>query len=113
MLGQLDMWALNIWFLLGLLLALGAGAIVLAVVWMLLRAWLWRTRKRRAWKSHVARTRRADGRPYPPMLGGTCAQCGHVGKGIYHPVGGPSHCPDCYERHWRQKEAPGADGSAH
>lgn len=63
---QLDMFGLNIYYLIGLLIALGAGLVLLVVVWTGVKALLWHIQMRRARQAYHERTRREDGRRYPP-----------------------------------------------
>lgn len=101
---MLENWVLNIYFLIGALVALAALFVLLIAGWTLLKIGIWRRRQRCAWQAYRQQTRRADGRMYPPVLGGVCDHCGRVSKKIYHPLTGPSLCAPCYERYWREQE---------
>jgi hypothetical protein len=104
--GQLQMWAVNVYWLLGFLIALAALALVLVACWTGLKILIWHVRRRRALQEYVAGTYRADGKRYPPFTGGTCDGCGRVSRKIYYPENGPRLCSTCYERYWRENEAP-------
>ena len=110
---QLEMFGQNIFLILGALLVLAFGSLMLVVLWTGLRVWLFTVQQRRAQRACRRRTRRADGKMYPPAACGVCDACGRVGKAIYYPASGEKLCAPCYEDFWRRTEVrePGADES--
>jgi hypothetical protein len=77
--------------------------VVLAVVWTGLRASLFVIRQRRAQRVYRQRSRRADGKMYPPIISGVCDGCGRASK-VYYAESGEKLCATCYEASWRQAE---------
>jgi len=63
---QLEMWGLNIYFLIGALLLLGAGSVLLVVLATGVKVLIWRIQQRRAMRAYRSQTRRSDGWTYPP-----------------------------------------------
>lgn len=98
---DVGMWALNIYVFLGLAIVLIVAGGLLLAAWIGLRSLLWCRAQKRSQQACIARTRRADGQHYPPVIGGLCEQCGRVSRTIYHPQVGPKLCSACYERYWR------------
>jgi hypothetical protein len=102
---NLNMWALNIYALIGFLLLLGAASVVLVAVWTGLKMGIWSYLRRRSRQAYLSRTRRADGQRYPPVAGGVCDHCHRVSKQIYYSRSGPRLCSPCYEAYWREEKA--------
>ncbi len=96
--GQLKMFGLNIYFLIGLLCVLGIGAILLVAAWTGLNITIWQARKKNAEQRERRRKYRADGSPYPPEGRGLCTACGRACEKVYHLPSGERLCPACYER---------------
>ncbi len=101
---DLQMWAVNIYFLIGLLIFLSFCSIVLLAIYIGVRMYLFSRRQRRSLAEYHRRTRRADGRMYPPFTGGICDRCGAIRRKIYHLPTGERLCPECYEPFWRTAE---------
>lgn len=102
---QLQMFGMNIWFLIGLLIFLAFAGLILVAVWVALKIWLFRMQQKRAFEEYRRRTRRADGKMYPPRAGGICDQCRRVKGVVYHLPSGEKICHDCYEVWWPVAEA--------
>lgn len=107
---SLDFFAQGIVLLIGLLLFLLFGGTLLVVLYIGLRVWIFRARQRRARREYLKRTRRADGKHYPPQTGGVCDQCGRVKRVVYFLPAGEKLCHDCYEAWWPVAE--GRSGQA-
>ena len=103
-LAALEMFAQNIVLILGGLLCLGSLFVAWFVAWTAARMWFFHWRQTRSLREYRHRTRRADGKMYPPRTGGICDHCGLVKKTVYHLPGGEKLCPACYEPFWRQAE---------
>lgn len=101
---QLEMFAQNIALLIGILLCGGASIVILTAIYVAVRVAVFRARQRRSMEEYYRRTRRADGKMYPPIHPGFCDQCGRSGKSIYHLNSGERLCAPCYEDFWRQAE---------
>jgi hypothetical protein len=101
---QIRMFGQNIYYLIGLLLALGFGSVVAVVCWTGLKIALFSLRRRRSEQLYRQQTRRADGKRYPPVACGFCDACGRSSKSIYHPSCGVKLCAPCYEEYWRRTE---------
>lgn len=90
----------GVYLLIGILVALlFLGTVGLAVL-VGIRVWFFHLRQRQAREAYLRRTRRADGKTYPPRGGGICQQCGRVRKVVYFLPGGEMLCHDCYEVWW-------------
>ena len=104
---DLQMWAVNIYYLIGLHLFMGFWAVVLLALYIGLRMYLFSRRQRRSMAEYYRQTRRADRRMYPSFAGGICERCGSVRRKVYHLVSGERLCPECYEPFWRAAEGRG------
>lgn len=101
---DLRAFGLRIYFMIGALLCAGATLLILVGLYMAFKIWLSERRQKHSYAEYYARTRRADGKMYPPRSGGICELCGRVRTVVYHL---PTHehiCADCYEPHWRRQE---------
>lgn len=108
---QIEMWAQNIIFLIGALICLAVSGVLGVAAWIGLKVLIFRRRQRVAFEEYRRRSRRADGKPYPPRIGGVCGQCGRVKGVVYHLADGRMLCHDCYEAWWPQDERAGPSGS--
>ncbi len=104
MIAQLEMFAQNIALLIGALLCLGASMVILLVLYMGTRMLIFHQQQRRSFQAYLERTRRADGKMYPPVHPGFCEQCGRGSREIYHLTTGEKLCLLCYEAFWRRVE---------
>lgn len=104
MIAQLEMFAQNIALLIGALLCLGATIVILLVLYVGTRVLIFHQQQRRSFQAYLERTRRADGKMYPPVHPGFCEQCGRGGREIYHLTTGEKLCFLCYESFWRRAE---------
>lgn len=102
--GQLRMFGQNIVLIMGGLLLLAFGSVMLAVVYTALRVWIFCVLQRRSERAYRRRTRRADGKMYPPVSRGICEACGRTSTHIYYPASGQELCAPCYEEFWRRTE---------
>jgi hypothetical protein len=103
---SLEFFGQGIVLLIGILVFLLFAGIVALVACVAVRVWVFRLRQRQAREAYLKRTRRADGKIYPPRGGGMCEQCGGIRKVIYFVPTGEKLCHDCYEAWW-----PIAEGS--
>lgn len=90
-------WAVNIFFLIGLLLVLAVGVILLIALLMGFKLWRWNRAERRARNAHLRERYRPNGEPYPPAARGICDRCGHVSEKVYHLPTGQRLCPYDYD----------------
>ncbi len=105
MLGQsLELFAQNIALLIGILVTLLFGGIILVAFSVTLRIWLFHRRQRLARAEYLRRTRRSDGKMYPPHGIGICEHCSKVRKFVYYLPTGEQLCPTCYEAYWSAAE---------
>ena len=101
---RLEMFATNIFLILGAVLLLCAGAIVVIALWTSAKIAIWHIRLRRAQRDYQERTFREDGGRYPPFIEGACERCGRGDSKVYHPQGQVGMCRVCYEAFWRAEE---------
>ena len=94
--GQLKMFGLNIYFLIGLLFVMAVGAVLLVAAWTGLKVLIWKERARAAEQAERRRKLRPDGTPLPPAGRGICTACSRVCETVYHLPGGERLCPTCY-----------------
>jgi len=93
---QLDSFALDMRFLLGLIIFLVILFIVVIAAWTGVKVWLFRSRQKREQQRVYARTHLPDGRPIPPTGEGVCEQCQGVFDKVYHLPSGRRLCSECY-----------------
>lgn len=98
------MWAQNIYFLIGVLIFGSICAVILIGLYIGLRVWIFKANQDRSMAEYYKRTRRADGKMYPPFAVGICEQCKGIRKKVYHLHTGERLCPECYEPFWRSAE---------
>lgn len=99
---DLQMFAFNIFLILGALVLLIILFFVAMAAWTATRMLIHLYRGRRAMREYRARHFRADGEPYPPFMEGTCSACHRGDAKIYFEPGGEELCPPCYEASWRR-----------
>lgn len=103
--GQLDHFVINMFFLVGILIALGILFVFAVAAWTGIRMITCTVRRVRAEKAWEKASRRADGKPYPPSIEGVCDLCRRGNRHIYYPPEATKGlCPGCYEVFWRQME---------
>lgn len=93
---NLELFGLNLYFLIGLLILLS-----LAIPLLILAIAMIRERIHRAKVDRAERQRRADGlgpdgRPLPPTAPGLCDDCSIVYVDVYHLPDGRRLCKHCY-----------------
>lgn len=93
---QLEMFALNMRLLVGILVFLGLVFVLLFASWTGLKMWTFHVRRRRAEDEARARKYRPDGRPYPPVAAGICEKCGGAFDEVFHLPNGTRRCRSCY-----------------
>lgn len=93
---DLRMWALNIYFLIGLLFALTIIAIITILLISYIRARLWHASVKRTQQADHRAKHHPDGRPYPPTGRGLCDNCQKPAEKVYFLSSGLRLCPDCY-----------------
>jgi len=101
---QLQMFATNIFLILGAVLLLSAASVVVVALWTGAKIAIWHLRRRRAEREYQERTRREDGGRYPPFIEGVCERCGRGDRKVYHPEGQVGMCRVCYDVFWRAEE---------
>lgn len=89
--------ALNMHFLIGLLIALAALLILMVGLWTILKVVIWRSRQKRAEAQEKRRKLQPDGTPYPPAAPGICQRCQQAHDAVYHLPSGQRLCRTCYE----------------
>jgi hypothetical protein len=94
---------MNLVLILGAIFLLGLVCVGALVVVTLIRTALWVKKRRQAEQTWARASRRADGRPYPGRMSGTCELCHRGGTFIYSDYG-KNLCPACYEKEWRRVE---------
>jgi hypothetical protein len=87
----------NIFLLIGLLLAAGLLILLLVAGWTGLNIGLWHWRRRQSEEAEHRRRFRSDGRPYPPAARGICGRCARTCESVYHLPDGVRLCPECYD----------------
>jgi len=95
---QLEMFALNMRLLIGILVFLALVFGLLFAAWTALKMWKFHVQRRRAEAEVRARKYRPDGRPYPPVAAGICEQCGGTFAEVFHLPNGTRRCRRCYEK---------------
>ena len=97
---SLDYFGQGIYLLIGILVGLLFLGTVGLAAFVGLRVWLFHLRQQQAREVYLKRTRRADGKSYPPQGVGVCEQCGRVRKIVYFVRTGEKLCRECYEAWW-------------
>jgi hypothetical protein len=87
---------MNLWLLLGALLAAGFALIVLIAFWTSIKIGIFRWRQRRAEAAYRAQRVHPDGSPRPPASAGVRSQCDRLHRQVYHLPDGRRLCPDDY-----------------
>ena len=95
---DLKNFAINIYFLIGLLIALAVLLALVVAVWTLVKVLLWRSRRNRADAQEAARKLQPDGTPYPPAGPGVCHCCQRASDTVFHLPSGQRLCRECYGR---------------
>lgn len=98
--------ALNMYFLIGLLIVAGVAIVLIIAFWTSIKIWIWNIRRRKADEAEHRRHFRPDGQPYPPASRGVCAGCARALDGVYHLPSGRRLCPDCYRRATAEQHGP-------
>jgi hypothetical protein len=93
---QIEMFALNIRFLIGLLVFLVLVAAVVIGIWTGVKILIFHVRRKRAAEAERRRKFQPDGRPYPPSAPGICGDCKCVSDQVYHLPEGRRLCAKCY-----------------
>lgn len=101
---DLIMWKLNLFWFLGLLIFGSFALVIVIALYVMLKMYAFRLRQKRSYAEYHRRTRRADGRMYPPVMGGICDACRQVRVTIYFLPSGERLCKACYEPFWRARE---------
>lgn len=109
MVANLRMFALNISFLIGILLALVILAVAVIVACTGVNLLVSARRRRHAERDARRRRFGPDGRPYPPAGRGFCGACQRAGDVVYHLPNGERLCPACYAL--RDSVTPGSNGT--
>lgn len=94
---QLESFAFDMRFLLGLLVFLALLLIVAIAVWTGLKVWVFRVRSSRAQREEHERKHGPDGRTLPPVGEGICERCQGVFQEVFHLPSGRRLCRSCYE----------------
>ena len=94
---RLEMFRVNIHFLIGIICCGGIGLILVLFFWTAIRAWLFHRR--------ISRTVKTDDRSNLPMRArqapvtrGICERCGQVREEVYFLSTGERLCVDCLKR---------------
>ncbi len=100
-----DTFALNLFLILGALILLGAAFIVLIAAWTGIRVCICIIQRRRAERTWLRVSRRADGKRYPPFVEGICGECGRGGRKIFFPPDSDKILCHKYYETWRSHGA--------
>jgi len=95
---DLNMWAVNIFFLIGLLFWLFVLALVLILAVSLVRNYFWRRQKQAAARADFREKHDANGKRLPDFQRGICDRCGQVEDKVYFFPAGPKICHKCYSQ---------------
>lgn len=93
---QLQMFALNIRFLIGLLVFLVLVAAAVIGVWTGVKILVFHIRRKAAAEAQCRLKYRPDGQPYPPAAPGICGKCQRAFDQVYHLPDGRRLCAECY-----------------
>lgn len=92
---DLGLWALQIYWLIGLYVV-GTVAIAVAVVlYVVVRIRRWNRRRQRAERERLASRMGPDGRSLPPTDRGLCDRCGRYHETVSFFSDGRKLCPEC------------------
>ena len=97
-LARQQMFALNLYFIVGAVIVLTLLLLIVIGVWTAAKAGIWQLRRRRAAQGQYRRLHRLDGEPHPPAARGLCDCCQQVHAKVYHLPSGQRRCPACYEQ---------------
>lgn len=92
------MFGRNIYFLIGLLLALGVIVTIIVALWTGVNIGVWHLQRKGAEKRARQRKQLPDGRLLPPATRGLCTRCGRAGDRVYQLPSGARLCPECFTR---------------
>ena len=101
---QLQYFGQNIYLLIGLLVCGSVSLFILLALYIGLRGYFAHLISERSFAEYHRRTRRADGKVYPPTAPGKCEECQRLCKKVYHLTSDHHLCPECYEPFWRREE---------
>ena len=87
---------LNLYLLIGLLIAAVVALILLVAFWTTLKIILWNWRVRRSERAARLARLGPDGQPLPPAAPGFCDRCSRPSKTVYHLPNGQRLCPACF-----------------
>ncbi|MFQ5428899.1 MAG: hypothetical protein ACE5E1_01205 [Phycisphaerae bacterium] len=93
---QLQMFGMNIFLLVGILLLALIGFVLVVVFWTGIKVWWFRRAQALGRREERRRRFGADGRPRPPIAPGICRRCGQASPEVYHLDAGLRLCPTCY-----------------
>ncbi|MBI5762224.1 MAG: hypothetical protein HZA51_01730 [Planctomycetes bacterium] len=94
--GQLEMFGMNIHLLIGLLACGGIGLIVVIILYVSIRAIVFRSQQKLALSDFKKRNTDERGEVLPPMGSGICGTCGKASSAIYFLSDGARMCRECY-----------------
>lgn len=95
----------NIYLLIGVAIVMGVTALLLLTGWTLAKVLLWQRAQKREAAKVAQKTRRADGKLYPPKTVGICEGCNRGTQHVYCPPETGLLCAACYEAYWPTAEA--------
>lgn len=95
---QLQMFGLNLWFLIELLVCGFFALVLLIASWTGIKIWLFQRGQSRAERENRRRKFDSGGRPIAPSAPGVCHQCGAAFREVHHLPSGERLCPTCYQR---------------
>ena len=101
---QLQMFALNIHLLIGILVCGGCSLVLLIAVWTLMKVLRFQRTQARGEKEQQAARIGRDGKPLPPTSQGICDRCGRIFREVYHLPDGTRLCATCYVTEHREKK---------
>ena len=101
-----QVFALNIYFLIGLLIAAAVATVLIIAFWTSIKIWIWRVRCRKSETAEHRRRFQPDGQPYPPASRGVCEGCARALNEVYHLPSGQRLCPECYRRGTARPQRP-------
>jgi len=95
---NLKMWAVNIYFLIGLLFALVILLVVGILLYAYIRGQLWRASVKRAERLDYQQKHRPDGSALPPVARGICDSCATTSEKVYFLASGTRLCEKCFQQ---------------